>query len=113
MPSNPNEIAPHNMPKQHSSYEEKPQTQVINEMLTDETPTGYKPDYTETLKTSGDSLDAGDWTTSGDGTNYPNADYEAEPKEVPLAEGANEEPVEETSGGTMSEQGVAAIVHES
>lgn len=37
------ELPGHVAPKMHQNYDEKPQVQIINEQLTDETPTGYKP----------------------------------------------------------------------
>lgn len=37
------ELPSHITTKQHASYDEKPAVQVLNEQLTDEHPTGYKP----------------------------------------------------------------------
>jgi hypothetical protein len=58
------EVPGHIAAKQHAPYDEKPAVQLANEQLTDETPTGYKH-HSFCDKTSGDGLDAGDWTAAG------------------------------------------------
>lgn len=45
----PNDVTTHhNAPKTHAPYDEKPQTQIVNEQLGDDSPTGYKPHDTNT-----------------------------------------------------------------